>query len=118
MPESPLIDKCASYINTLCGKIPERCVGTQGNRDATSFFRKTLSSFNGWHTEASEFDAFDWKDNGAMLLSDSHSFLVHSPYSIRCDVKAELVSASNIAELEALNAGKNHHSAWRITKDS
>lgn len=119
MPESPLIDKCASYINTLCGKIPERCVGTQGNRDATSFFRKTLSSFNGWHTEASEFDAFDWKDNGAMLLSDGHSFLVHaSPYSIGCDVKAELVSASNIAELEALNArGKIIILHGEITKE-
>jgi len=75
-------------------------VGCEGNRKATSLFEKELSSL-GWHTERAEFDAVDWEEGGATLQSENENFSVLvSPYSLGCSVKAPLVVASSIEELE------------------
>ncbi|WP_062397242.1 hypothetical protein [Methanogenium cariaci] len=63
----PLFHRCTAYLHKLCNEIPERCVGSSGNRRATHFFETEISSF-GWDTELQEFDAIDWEDGG----SDSH----------------------------------------------
>lgn len=94
--------KSQSYLKKLCEEIPERCVGSEGNRMAACFFEKEISSF-GWDTEMQEFDAIDWEDGGAILHSDSSSFKVFvSPYSLGCTVEAQLVSASRVEELAQL----------------
>ena len=50
-----------------------------------------------------EFDAIDWEDGGAILHSDDESFEVFvSPYSLGCEVEAQLVSASCVQELAQL----------------
>jgi len=94
------LQKSQHYLEKMCNTIKERSVGSNGNREATSFFEKELSIL-GWHTEMSEFDAIDWEDNGALLKSDKGNFeLLVSPYSLPFRGEAELVSASTIEELE------------------
>ncbi len=103
MTESELLQKCSSYLKTLCVDIPERSVGSQGNRMATIFFEKVLASL-GWKTETPEFNAVDWKENGATLKADEEEFKVLvSPYSQGCICQAVLAAASNLSELESGN---------------
>lgn len=58
MDNGDLYQKSISYLQTLCVEIPERCVGSEGNRRATRFFERELAAF-GWRTEASELDVID-----------------------------------------------------------
>jgi aminopeptidase YwaD len=104
MNTEELIMKAGHYLNILCKEIAERSVGTDGNRKATAFFEKEISSF-GWETERQEFQAMDWEDGGARLLADSKSFdVLVSPYSPGIKAAAVLTAASTITELESLNA--------------
>ncbi len=102
METEQLYQKGVTYLKKLCKEIPERCVGSEGNRMATRFFEKEISSL-GWNTESKKFNAIDWKDGGASLQCDNLSFEVFvSPYSLGCNLEAYLVSASSIEELEQL----------------
>ncbi len=96
--------KAADYITTLCERIPERCVGSEGNRMATRFFSEELCAAE-WETECQEFDAIDWRDGGASLTVAGASFDVHvSPYSPGCDVEGKLVAAASLEDLKRLDA--------------
>lgn len=100
-----LREKSASYLKTLCADIAERCVGSEGNREATRFFEEKLSSL-GWETAIQEFDAVDWVDGGATLKAGGADFKVLvSPYSLGCAAQGQLVSATSLEELEKLDAG-------------
>ena len=100
MEKDILGQKCALYLKTLCEKIPERCVGSEGNRQETEFFEKELSSL-GWHIEMSELDVIDWEEGGATLQVADRSFKVLvSPYSLGCSVQAPLIAVSCLTELE------------------
>lgn len=97
-----LAELCNRYLKTLCIDIHERCVGSEGNRQATNFCNDELISY-GWKTEMPEFEAMDWIDGGASLKSNGINFNVNvSPYSPGCTVEAELVSAATILELQNL----------------
>ena len=99
-----LVIKCKQYLNTLCVDITERCVGSDGNRQATTFMAKELSSFN-WRTESIEFDAIDWEEDGAILKSDEEQFdVLVSPYSLGFRGEGELISASTIEELSKIDS--------------
>ena len=103
MNTEKLISTADRYLNILCREIGERSVGTDGNRKATAFFEKEISSF-GWETELQEFQAMDWEDGGATLLAESKRFDVFvSPYSTGIRATAILTAASTITELESLN---------------
>lgn len=100
MKTDHLYQKSVSYLKTLCAEIPERSVGSEGNRQATSFLEKLLSSL-GWQTEMSELDVIDWEDGGATLQDAEQSYnVLVSPYSLGCSVQAPLISASCLEELE------------------
>ena len=100
MDREKLAFKCRLYLKKLCDEIPERCVGSEGNRNASRFFADEFAA-SGWETEMPEFEAMDWKDGGASLQSEGRSFKAFvSPYSLGCTVEAELVTASTVAELE------------------
>lgn len=104
MKETLLLQKSQKYLEMLCNIINERCVGSNGNRQATFFFEKELSIL-GWETKMSEFDAVDWEEKGAVLNSEEGNFeLLVSPYSLPFKGEATLMAASTIEELEALNA--------------
>lgn len=102
MTSDRLYSKSLSYLNALCHDTTERCVGSEGNRQATYFFEKELTSL-GWDTTMPEFDAMDWEENGAVLRSGETYYNVFvSPYTLGFKGEAELVSASSVTELENL----------------
>lgn len=102
MQNNSFSDKSRQYLQTLCETIPGRCVGSEGNRQATHFFKTTLEAL-GWQTRSSEFEAMDWQTRGAELIAEGLNFEVFSsPYSPGCDVKARLLDASTLQELEKL----------------
>lgn len=104
MKKEKLFQRCSNYLQTLCEEIPDRSVGSEGNRLATDFFREEISSF-GWDTAADEFEAIDWKDGGVKLQVDGLDFEAFvSPYSLGCDVEEELISVSSIEELKEIDA--------------
>jgi len=87
-------------MKALSSHIGERPVGSEGNRKATEMFREELS-FLGWNTQAQEFDAIDWKEDGAELSVNGESFEVFvSPYSLGCSVKAPIAEAESLEHLE------------------
>jgi aminopeptidase YwaD len=88
MNQNDLNEKCHQWLKTLCVDINERNTGSQGNRDATRFFREQLESL-GWETEIQEFEAVDWIDGGATLNAGNKDFnVLVSPWSKGCSVKA------------------------------
>ena len=98
-----LYEKSLIYLETFCHEISERCVGSEGNRQATRFFEKELSNL-GWKTVLAEFDAVDWEENGAALRSNGKTFnVLVSPYSLGFKGEAKLVAASTTKELENLD---------------
>jgi len=104
MTDGLLLIKCQEYLKTLCTDITERCVGSNGNRQATYFLGKELSLCC-WETEMIEFDAIDWEENGAQLISEEETFeVLVSPYSLGFRGEGELISASTIEELSEINA--------------
>jgi aminopeptidase YwaD len=103
MNREQLTANALSYLEQLCHTIPERGVGSQGNRLATRFFAERLAAF-GWQPEISRFEAIDWETLGAGLQVESRDFAVRSsPYSLGCEVQAPLVGVSSLAELEKTN---------------
>ncbi|MBD3224819.1 MAG: Zn-dependent exopeptidase M28, partial [Caldithrix sp.] len=60
-------------MHKLCNAISERCVGSEGNRQATHFFARELDAF-GWATELHEFDAIDWQEDSAWLTAKDREF--------------------------------------------
>jgi aminopeptidase YwaD len=95
-----MLEKAELYLNRLCIEIPTRAVGSEGNRQATRFFQSEVEAC-GWEADATEFEAMDWEDSGAFIECGSEKIpVLSSPYSLGCDEKAELVSVSNVEELE------------------
>jgi len=39
-------ERCIDYMNKLCIEITERCVGSDGNRQASDFFEKIIRIIN------------------------------------------------------------------------
>lgn len=100
MQRDMLLNSVQTHLETLCNDIADRSVGSDGNRHATIYFQDVLQSF-GWPTESQAFQAMDWHDGGATLTVDQREFQVRvSPYSPGCSATAELISASNLSELE------------------
>jgi aminopeptidase YwaD len=96
-----LSKKAASYLRRLCVDIPNRQVGSAGNRQATDYFGGLMASM-GYEIEYPQFDCIDWRDDGAQLSVEGQSFEAHvSPYSLGCLVSAPLVVVSSVDELEA-----------------
>lgn len=97
---SELSKKAREYLNHLCVDITDRSPGTSGNKEATAFFEKTISSF-GFETEKQEFDCFNWEEKGAKLSIDGNFFeVLVSPYTLSCKVKDSLSVISDINRLE------------------
>lgn len=91
------------YLDLFCNTIGERCVGSEGNRQATRFFANELSRL-GWEIETAELDAIDWEDGGAHLSCNGENFSVLTgPYSLAFNGSATLVAASSVDELESLD---------------
>jgi len=96
-----LSDRAETYLWRLCLEIPNRRVGSKGNRDATDFFAGTVASF-GFETEYPAFDCIDWTHQGARLTVSGAPFEAFvSPYSLGCHVSAPFIVISTVEALEA-----------------
>jgi aminopeptidase YwaD len=91
------------YLTTLCSVKPNRRTGSSGNRQATRFFADTIRPY-GYQIDATPFECLDYISRGAELTHNEEAFEVHvSPYSLGCNVVAELISVSAIEQLESTN---------------
>jgi Iap family predicted aminopeptidase len=93
--------KGAFYVRTLCRFKPNRSTGSKGNRAAAAFCAKTLRGF-GYAVETAPFACLDFNKGEAMLTHDGECIpVLPSPFSLGCDVEAELTTASTLEELKA-----------------
>lgn len=103
MATSRLAEKASEHLDTLCNQIPNRRVGSEGNRLATAFFAETIETF-GFEVERPEFSCMDWQGEGAAVSAAGESFDARvSPYSVGVRAKAPLIVAGSAAELETLD---------------
>ena len=107
MNKREYLQKASEYLETLCRVKPNRRTGSKGNRDATDFFYETIKPW-GYKVNTTPFTCLDFESGLVSLVSNGDSFDVHiSPYSLGCDITAELVTVSTILELEKCHcAGK------------
>ncbi len=103
MDEHELIEGANRFLHRLCVIIPTRRVGSSGNREATDFFKETISGF-GFNSACLEFDCIDWEHGEVSLTVEGSSFEASaSPYSLGCDLHGQLEAASTLVELDALD---------------
>jgi aminopeptidase YwaD len=92
--------KAETYLQILCDQIPNRCVGSEGNRLATTFVAETLRSF-GLAVECPEFECLSWQCDGATVSVNGIPYSVQaSPYSLGIKATAPLMTAQSPTELE------------------
>jgi aminopeptidase YwaD len=98
--ENEYLQKASSYLNTLCSVKPNRRLGSLGNRAATEFFAQTVQPW-GYTIDTTPFTCLDFHSGESSLTCKGETFQVYvSPYSLGCDVTAELVTVSTMEELE------------------
>lgn len=79
---------------------PDRHVGGPGNRAATEFFARRMERW-GYEVRRTEFECIEWEFGEAVLEAGAERFPLNvGPYSLACDVRAVLVSAESVEELE------------------
>jgi aminopeptidase YwaD len=102
MDSKQLAEKANDYLQRLCVEIPDRRVGSRGNREATDFFVDCAASF-GFQTDCDEFDCMDWTQDRARLSTDDETYQVFaSPYTSGGRGKAPLVVVSTLEELKSV----------------
>jgi aminopeptidase YwaD len=93
-----------NYLHTLCISIPTRRLGKQGNRDATTFFKEQVEKF-GFMAESQPFECIDEMHGMIKLSAGGRMFEAFiSPFTLGCDVCADLVCAATLDELENVQA--------------
>lgn len=97
------LDELQSLLGKIILKFGERLTGSLKNKEiaeyAKSYFEK-----NGYHAEEQNFACIDWNENGVELLFNDKKIRAEaSYYSPGCQVKAEYVKISTIADLEKTN---------------
>jgi aminopeptidase YwaD len=104
MQENQLAAAAAQHLEHLCVTIPDRAVGTQGNRDAATYVAGVFTSLD-WEVETPSFQCMDWSESGVDLRAGTTTFEAKaSPYTLGALVSdAVLVVAGTIEELEAAN---------------
>jgi aminopeptidase YwaD len=94
------IKKTQAYLNRLCSVKPNRQTGSPGNRQATDFCEQTIKPW-GFKLDTTPFDCIDFDPGESLLSCDGNSFEIQpSPFSLGCDINAELVTVTTIQELE------------------
>jgi aminopeptidase YwaD len=97
-----LLERSSKHLRALCVEIPNRRVGSEGNRAATRYAAGQLRQL-GWEVETPPFACLDWSEAGAEIAAHGERFEAYpSPYSLGCEVEAPLAAAASLTELEAL----------------
>lgn len=97
-------EKASTYLKQLCVEIPERSVGSAGNKAATDLFARCINSF-GFDTQMPAFECFDWRETGAVVSVEGETFEAQvSPFSLDCCFTAFLCRASSLESLQTVSA--------------
>lgn len=97
------LEKASEYLKILCDVKPNRRTGSAGNREATDFFEKTIHKY-GYDIDAASFATLDYVCHNTSLTHGDINFEVYaSPYSLGCDISAEIITVSTVEELENSN---------------
>lgn len=97
------LEKANEYLKVLCDVKPNRRTGSSGNREATDFFGNTIRRC-GYDIDAASFPSLDYVCHDTSLTYGDHSYEVFaSPYSLGCDITAEVITVSTVEELENTN---------------
>lgn len=96
----PLPGIAADLLSTLT-QYPDRHVGGEGNRAATTVFEARAHTA-GASVHVKDFACIEWRREGASVEVDgvTHPLLV-GPYSLACDATAPLVVATRVEDLES-----------------
>lgn len=102
MPSSTdLAPRAAAHLRALCVDIDNRRVASPGNRAATAYYAREAAAL-GLRVSCRTFEGLDWREHDARLVAGGEAFPVHaSRFSPSCEVRAPLVAAGTIEELEA-----------------
>ena len=100
MDTGKYIDKARFYLYMLCSVKPNRRTGSPGNREATDFFADTVKRWD-YTIDTTPFPCLDYESGKTSLVCQHRSYEVYiSPFSLLCDVTAELVTVSTVEKLE------------------
>ncbi len=92
--------KAEHYLRTLCAVRPNRRTGSAGNREAAEFFAQTVRRL-GYTADTTPFACLDYVREDVQLTQAGRSFdVLTSPYSLGCDVTAELLAVSTVEALK------------------
>jgi aminopeptidase YwaD len=93
--------RVGEHLHFLCEETGGRSVGSEGNRKAAEYIRRTFLSA-GWEVHSSPFECLDWKNDGCNLQAGGIEFeAIVSPYSNGGRWVAPLVVAGSPVELES-----------------
>jgi len=100
---TPLSDRVSDYLTRLTA-YPDRHVGGEGNRAATQLFAEVAEGF-GLTVRRVDFDCLEWEYGAASAAAGGERFALDvGPYSHPCELRASLVAASSVEQLETLDA--------------
>ena len=100
MTDNYLVETANEHLQKLCADIPNRCVGSPGNHQATDYFAEKLKAF-GFQVDSPQFNCIDWSHGEVQLMVGGEKFSAQvSPYSLGCEVTAPLAVATSVDELE------------------
>ncbi len=103
MKPDDYFQKAQFYLGILCRVKPNRRTGSSGNREATDFFADNIR-LHGYEIDVTPFQCLDYICNGVALTNDEKAFEVYaSPYTLGCDVSAELITVPTLEELKSIN---------------
>ncbi|MEN1761527.1 M28 family peptidase [Anoxynatronum sibiricum] len=89
------------HLEKLVTEMGHRSVGSAANQKAVAYAAHLLGDF-GWEVALDAFDCMDWEAAPVHLQVGNQHFPAHaSPYSPPCDVRAPLVTADSMAQLQA-----------------
>ena len=104
MNSGSLDSSVSRYLHEICVNIPSRRVGSQGNQKATAFFKSVMQEFN-FRVESQPFNCIDQCQGDIRLSTDGRDFEAFiSPYTLACDIRAELAIADTLDALETVGA--------------
>ncbi|SET40779.1 Peptidase family M28 [Natronincola peptidivorans] len=93
-----------SYLKKLTLEIDERSVGSSGNNQAVDYFYIIMKSL-GYDLKKDGFDCIDWECGKVYLRTGEEQYEAFaSPFSLPCDINAELVVVSTLEELRTVDA--------------
>ena len=97
---SELLKQIDHHIHELAVNIGERPTGSAANRSAENYIRQVFVR-NNIQVELQTFDCIDWqKDETTLSVGATEVYVEPSPYSLPCDVQADIEIIKNISQLE------------------